>query len=142
MTITTINSKAYTLVGTTDEVTGCDCCHRQNLKMTIVLQDQDGEYFFMGSTCGAKAQGWTVKDFNNAAKNADQQRKKDVRAALATHPLQAVIDAEMADTRHMRFTERREKGYIKRWAESTRQIQQEVAAQFNISVLRLQTKGY
>ena len=67
---------AYTFIGTTDEVTTCGCCGRSDLKGTIVLQAADGgDFVFFGSVCGARAQGWTVKDFNKAAKTAEQARK-------------------------------------------------------------------
>ena len=48
----------YTAVGTTDENTTCDCCGRANLKMTVVLKDEDDEFYFFGRSCAARATGW------------------------------------------------------------------------------------
>jgi hypothetical protein len=88
------NGKAYTFIGTTDERTTCDCCGRTNLKYTIVLNDNiDDQFVFFGSQCGARALGWTVKDFNNAAKSADKAAKKaahlrsiEIATLVENHP--------------------------------------------------------
>jgi hypothetical protein len=84
---------AYTFIGTTDEVTTCGCCGRSDLKGTVVLKDADSNFVFFGSVCGAKAQGWTVKDFNTAAKTAQKareqairQRDAQIRWAVQQHP--------------------------------------------------------
>lgn len=66
----------YTFIGTTDERTTCDCCGRSDLKKTVVLKDVEGDFVFFGSVCGARALGWTVKDFNGAAKKADGEAKR------------------------------------------------------------------
>jgi hypothetical protein len=71
---------AYTFVGTTDDVTTCDCCGRSDLKGTVVLRPADGgDEVFFGSVCGARAQGWTVKEFNSAAKTAQKARERAAR---------------------------------------------------------------
>lgn len=80
MTTATINNKAYTFIGTTGDVTECGCCGRSDLKKTIVLQDNDSrEFVFFGSVCGAKAQGWTIKEFNAAANAAQKAREQAAR---------------------------------------------------------------
>jgi len=86
-------SNAYTFIGTTDEVTQCGCCGRDNLKGTVVLKTSDGDFVFFGSTCGAKALGWTVKDFNAAANNAQKERINARRIAENTHPNRTKINA-------------------------------------------------
>lgn len=52
------NMTSYTVIGTTDENTTCDCCGKSNLKMTVVLRDEAGEVVFFGRSCAAKATGW------------------------------------------------------------------------------------
>jgi hypothetical protein len=90
MTDLTIKSKIYSIVGTTDERTTCECCGRTGLKGTVVLRPADGggEVFF-GSGCAAKASGWAKKDVDSAAKQAVAQAKADRKAAkvAATAPL-------------------------------------------------------
>ncbi len=94
MTTATLNNKAYTFIGTTGDVTECGCCGRSDLKKTIVLQDNDSrEFVFFGSVCGAKAQGWTVKEFTSAAnaaqkarEQAAQERENTIRYAVSRHP--------------------------------------------------------
>ena len=126
---------AYTFIGTTDEVTTCGCCGRSDLKGTIVLQAVDGgEFVFFGSTCGAKAQGWTVKDFNAAAKKADDTRKAEINAFAFNHPLTAVINAEITaandHTPRMPYAERRV--WMMRWQELRKEIDAEIAIKFAI----------
>jgi len=73
----TATAKTYTFIGTTGDVTECGCCGRSDLKKTIVLQDNDTrEYVFFGAVCGAKAQGWTVKEFNSVANQAQKERER------------------------------------------------------------------
>lgn len=47
----------YEVAGTTDENTICDCCGKSNLKMTVVLRDDEGEFRFFGRSCAALATG-------------------------------------------------------------------------------------
>ena len=83
---------AYTFIGTTDTVTVCDCCGRANLKGTVVLQADD-DFVHFGSTCGARALGMTVKEFDGGAKSADKaakaataKRLQAISSAVAAHP--------------------------------------------------------
>lgn len=69
--------KVYRVKGTTDEVTECELCGRQELKGTVVLAvlDADGneeDVVYFGASCGAKAAGWTTKVVRDAAKAADK----------------------------------------------------------------------
>jgi hypothetical protein len=126
---------AYTFIGTTDEVTTCGCCGRSDLKGTIVLQAVDGgEFVFFGSTCGEKAQGWTVKDFNAAAKQADDDRKAAIKAFEFNHPLTKVINDEIAaandHTPRMPYADRRV--WMIRWQELRTQIAADSADKFAI----------
>lgn len=84
--------KQYKFLGITDEVTECGLCGKQELKGTKILQDiETNEVFYFGSTCGASALGWTVKDFNKTAKTAQREIDKLARAFEHHHPLQKEI---------------------------------------------------
>jgi hypothetical protein len=51
-----MNAATYSMVGTTDEQTYCDCCGKKNLKKTIVLKHNDtGAIVRYGSNCAEKA---------------------------------------------------------------------------------------
>jgi hypothetical protein len=51
------------IVGTTDEITTCFCCGKENLKRTAVMQDSDGNYAFFGTTCAHNASNkWTTSN--------------------------------------------------------------------------------
>jgi hypothetical protein len=44
----------YKFCGTTDEITTCDCCGKSNLKKTVVLQNENGDYLYYGVDCAAR----------------------------------------------------------------------------------------
>lgn len=44
-----------TVEGSTDTVTECLCCGKKNLKGTVVLRDEWGNYSFFGSMCAKNA---------------------------------------------------------------------------------------
>lgn len=114
----TINNKVYSFVGSTDTVTTCGCCGRADLKRTIVLQENESrEFVYYGSTCGARALGWEVKQFNAAAKRADvaarnarRERAHRINQAVEQHPeikrLRAITHQQMSE--RLPFAERRE----------------------------------
>ena len=104
-----IDNKQYKFVGSTDTVTQCGCCGKENLKKTIVLQNvESGDFVYYGSTCGARALGWEVKAFNAAASAADKnarlaraQRNQKIDHAIEHHPemlaLRAITYQQMRD---------------------------------------------
>lgn len=69
----------YRVLGTTDDVTTCECCGRADLKGTVVLQwtldgeDVGGPVFF-GCVCAARAVGEPAKAIKAAAKSADDEK--------------------------------------------------------------------
>lgn len=82
-------SRKYKVLGTTDcsPSGGCMCCGRMDLKVYIALEPlAGGPDVFMGTTCGAKAERVTVKEFRNEIKAADEAARKaaaDERRAAA-----------------------------------------------------------
>ena len=81
------DSKAYKMIGITDEVTSCDCCGRTDLKRTVVLErTDDGVIVYFGTTCGARAIGWTTKEFAAAAKDAQIERQRAITRFYNAHP--------------------------------------------------------
>jgi hypothetical protein len=75
------NMTKYTVAGTTDENTTCDCCGKSNLKMTVVLRDEDGEFHFFGRSCAARATGWKSAYLSREILSADS-RANAAREAL------------------------------------------------------------
>jgi hypothetical protein len=104
-TETTITRKVFRVLGTTDDVTTCELCGREELKGTVVLMplDEDGNDFgepvYYGSACGAKAAGWTTREVVSAAKKADTERREAERAAREAKDREwtATRDAWIAD---------------------------------------------
>lgn len=74
-------AKAYRVTGTTDEVTECDLCGKVELKGTVMLLpldgdgDADGEINYFGTSCAAKAAGWTVREVRAGIKRAAVEKQ-------------------------------------------------------------------
>jgi hypothetical protein len=67
----------YRVLGTTDDVTTCEICGKDDLKSTTMVAtlDPDGNeagMTYAGSDCAAKRTGWTQKQVKDAAKAADR----------------------------------------------------------------------
>lgn len=71
----------YTIEGITDERDSCDCCGKTNLKRTVVLRTEDGEFVFFGTTCAARAMKRTVKEVKAGIKSAEDRKREIERAA-------------------------------------------------------------
>jgi hypothetical protein len=79
-----------TYLGTSDDVTTCDCCGRANLKSTVAIQRED-EVVYFGVTCAARALKTDAKTVRAGAKSADQARR-----AQEAHARAAKADADFA----------------------------------------------
>lgn len=86
--------KAYRVKGTTDEVTECGLCGRQELKGTVVMEaldadgNEDGIAYF-GTSCAAKAAGWTSREVTRLATAANRTAKKEAAAAARVAGMKA-----------------------------------------------------
>lgn len=69
----------YTAVGTTDECTTCDCCGKANLKMTVVLRDDEGDFHFFGRSCAARATGWRAAHLEREVTAANHKRARTAK---------------------------------------------------------------
>lgn len=85
-------TKAYRVTGTTDEVTACELCGKVELKGTVMLVpldadgNADGDVSYFGTSCAAKAAGWTVKDVRAGIKRAaDEKRAAEQARRDAVH---------------------------------------------------------
>ncbi len=65
-------------LGTSDEITTCECCGKAGLKLTVAL-DVDGEVVHYGTTCAARATGLPVREIKAGAKSADEAREEASR---------------------------------------------------------------
>lgn len=74
----TATENTYRVLGTTDDVTTCGVCGREELKGTIVLDSGEGTVY-AGSDCGAKLAGKPVREIRRDAKTADDEKKRAAR---------------------------------------------------------------
>lgn len=86
----TVVGLAFKVLGTSDDVTNCHCCGRQNLKYTVALQPcdadggPDGEPVYFGTVCAAKAMRQSVRYVReqiSAAELADAATRRAEQAA-------------------------------------------------------------
>jgi hypothetical protein len=82
------SSPKFRIVGTTDEVTSCDCCGKTELKSTVELWELDADGndlgdqpVYFGVTCAARAMRREVKEVRRDVRTADQVREAAARAA-------------------------------------------------------------
>jgi hypothetical protein len=71
-----LQNTPITFQGSTDTVTECFCCGKQNLKRTAVLKDNDGNYSVYGSTCAFNALNVWSKSLSYQAKVKQAIKRK------------------------------------------------------------------
>lgn len=77
-----MSATTYTILGTTDEHSECDCCGRTELKSTVALQPTDGgEPVYFGVTCAARALKCGVKEVKSELRA--QEKRADAEKAAA-----------------------------------------------------------
>ncbi|MFD8315939.1 hypothetical protein [Kitasatospora purpeofusca] len=109
--------KAFRIKGSTSDVTECDLCGRVELRGTVVMVDLDadgveGEVHYFGTSCAAKAAGWTQRDVKalvKVANDAERERQEAIRRAKA--------DAETAEYTAWRL---RRFGTVDKWEAAKR----------------------
>lgn len=83
-------TKAYRVAGTTDDVTTCELCSKPELKGTVMLVpldadgNDDGEVSYFGTSCAARAAGWTVRGVKAGIKRAADEERERKEAARRT----------------------------------------------------------
>lgn len=127
--------------GTTDDVTICGCCGRNDLKETVVCEHEDGSVSFLGSVCAAKQYRWgraavakdEKREIERIAKDADKARREAMDEAYRSHPkYQEAMAFEKAHT-NVRFAEKKAIGYFEKHAALTAEAKAEVAKQFALT---------
>jgi hypothetical protein len=64
------------VIGTTDEVTTCDCCGRTDLQKTVVFQDEEGNNSYLGVVCASKRYNMTSRSVRQLAQSADAKTRQ------------------------------------------------------------------
>lgn len=79
-------------LGTSDDVTDCDCCGRKDLKSTVAIETAEGHTVYYGVVCAAKALKTTSKVVKAETKKVDDAKAEEERKAQ-----RARQDAHMAE---------------------------------------------
>ena len=67
-------------LGTSDDVTACDCCGKTRLKSTVAIEDASENVVYYGVTCAAKALRVDVKTVRTGTRDADHAKAEATRA--------------------------------------------------------------
>jgi hypothetical protein len=75
-----MNTRTHKIIGTTQDVTDCECCGRTDLKKTVIVAilDADGNttgVAHYGTVCAAHATKRTAKQITNEANAADAAQR-------------------------------------------------------------------
>lgn len=78
--------------GWSEDVTTCQCCGREDLKGTVVLEHvETGEILYYGCVCAGRALGWSAaearKRLEREAKDQRKQLHEQASLELLAHPL-------------------------------------------------------
>jgi len=123
-------AKAYRLLGTTEEITSCDCCGRDNLKKTVrvMLVDRDGNFeanepLHFGVVCASKAARVHHKAIKRAIDALADARREARLAASRAHPLTPVMYAEIQAANKAKIYGPERIPMIRRWQQMSREIE-------------------
>jgi hypothetical protein len=72
-----------TYLGTTDDVTVCECCGKKDLKSTVAISVDGGDAMFFGVVCAARALRRSAKEVRSESRKADEARAAAARTAKA-----------------------------------------------------------
>lgn len=61
-------------LGTSDEVSTCDCCGKTGLKSTVALSIDDADQVYFGVVCAARALKMPAKDVRANTRTADDAK--------------------------------------------------------------------
>lgn len=90
-------TRKYTILGTSDEVTTCDCCGKKNLRSTVALEATDGSGdVHFGRVCAARALGWGDTPDDGRRVQRAAERREEARRETAER---AAYDANVAAMR-------------------------------------------
>lgn len=109
--------RAYEVKGTTNDVTTCEQCGRDELRGTVVLVpldadgNPDGDACHFGTSCAAKAAGWTqfevtrrVSEVKAAARTAARAAAREAAAAARAAGWKAYREETEAYNRWLKAT--------------------------------------
>jgi hypothetical protein len=88
----------FIVLGSTDEVTTCDCCGKSGLKVTWGVQMVDtGDVLHYGSTCVTRNTGKTPKQMQSEIEASRTAKIQVARAEYHAHPAYIAADAKMEE---------------------------------------------
>lgn len=130
----------YKFVGISDECLTCELCGRSELKKTIALMDESGNFGYYGSECAATLLNTSKKELSKQVRQHESKLKKEQEEIINKakneyyyfHPNIKKIDAHMKQLNrdNIPFSERKQ--YFKEWNELKQEAKKEILERFNL----------
>lgn len=124
--------RKFTVLGTTDEVTSCDCCGKSGLKSTFaVMLHETDEVVHYGSTCVTRNTG--IKNPTKAAESHRESLKKDAAQKLRWSAEYRAYEAKLAFRVHLKLTPGKESmEYVRAEYTAKQERVRAIAAEFGL----------
>ncbi len=84
-------------LGTTDEITSCDCCGKSNLKSTVVIELDDGQIVHYGCVCATRNTGKSSKQINTEIRAEHDRKVAAASAEYKASPAYIAYRARLAE---------------------------------------------
>lgn len=89
-------------LGIDDSVNACECCGRQNLKFTVVMELDDGSIAHYGQVCAARNSGKSQSAISREIKTEAERIRQEAAHAYQSHPARLAYEARLAERpRHL-----------------------------------------
>ena len=85
-------------IGTTDEVTTCDCCGKSDLMLTVIMLHDDGQRVNYGTTCARRNTGKTAPQIRAEAAAWEVEMLAKAQTEFKSSP-QAAAERAAFDSR-------------------------------------------
>jgi hypothetical protein len=85
-------------LGTTDEITVCDCCGKVDLKLTVIMRLDDGQIVNYGTTCAGRNTGKTKQQIRDESRAHAEASLAAAQAEFKASP-EAAAERLAFDTR-------------------------------------------
>lgn len=124
--------RKFTVLGTTDEVTTCDCCGKTGLKSTFAVKlNETDEIVHYGSTCVTHNTG--IKNPLAAAASYKKDLQKQAALKLRQSDESRAYEAKMAFRVHLKLTPGKESmDYVRAEYTAKQERVRLIAAEFGL----------
>lgn len=131
-------------LGTDDSVNTCDCCGKKDLKYTVVIELDDGEIVYYGSTCASRNTGKSAKVIGDEIRTEAQRIRAAAAAEYRATPEHAAYLYRLCKRDRLSWDDPRRMGragfdFVREAAAAADQVRDRIAAKFGIRPVEVQS---